>query len=299
MYGDNLQNNRIFYNFDSLKRILINSLKLNVMKTYNQLLVVVFLFICKIAYGDIAPSSNSSTQHYVSLCTKITNLNEYPEISFLGYVKSYFGSSFYAYEVSSNQCLTKGYKFNTFSLYAVKKSYLEGKAISTFDLPNDKNAVKASIAIDLSDGYYTPDSDPLISQEYCYKIIGYTDSTVALYKWKEVTKYNNGQSDLIRYYNSNGFPLLSQSIPNHSNSSVELFPNPAQKSAHLKITNTYTGNLRIAIFSVDGKKVSSTSIRKDESTLDYEMSVTSLSKGTYLVYVGIDDKVVWKKLVVN
>jgi len=269
------------------------------MKTYNQLLVVVFLFICKIAYGDIAPSSNSSTQHYVSLCTKITNLNEYPEISFLGYVKSYFGSSFYAYEVSSNQCLTKGYKFNTFSLYAVKKSYLEGKAISTFDLPNDKNAVKASIAIDLSDGYYTPDSDPLISQEYCYKIIGYTDSTVALYKWKEVTKYNNGQSDLIRYYNSNGFPLLSQSIPNHSNSSVELFPNPAQKSAHLKISNTYTGNLRIAIYSIDGKKVSSTSIRKDESTLDYEMSVTSLSKGTYLVYVGIDDKVVWKKLVVN
>jgi len=299
MYGDNLQSNRIFYNFDSLKRILINSLKLNVMKTYNQLLVVVFLFICKIAYGDIAPSSNSSTQHYVSLCTKITNLNEYPEISFLGYVKSYFGSSFYAYEVSSNQCLTKGYKFNTFSLYAVKKSYLEGKAISTFDLPNDKNAVKASIAIDLSDGYYTPDSDPLISQEYCYKIIGYTDSTVALYKWKEVTKYNNGQSDLIRYYNSNGFPLLSQSIPNHSNSSVELFPNPAQKSAHLKISNTYTGNLRIAIYSIDGKKVSSTSIRKDESTLDYEMSVTSLSKGTYLVYVGIDDKVVWKKLVVN
>ena len=299
MYGDNLQSNRIFYNFDSLKRILINSLKLNVMKTYNQLLVVVFLFICKIAYGDIAPSSNSSTQHYVSLCTKITNLNEYPEISFLGYVKSYFGSSFYAYEVSSNQCLTKGYKFNTFSLYAVKKSYLEGKAISTFDLPNDKNAVKASIAIDLSDGYYTPDSDPLISQEYCYKIIGYTDSTVALYKWKEVTKYNNGQSDLIRYYNSNGFPLLSQSIPNHSNSSVELFPNPAQKSAHLKISNTYTGNLRIAIYSIDGKKVSSTSIRKDESTLDYEMSVTNLSKGTYLVYVGIDDKVVWKKLVVN
>jgi hypothetical protein len=271
------------------------------MKTYNQLLVVFFLFICKIAYGDIGPWTPDPPAHYVTLCTKITNLDEYPEISLLGYVKSYQGSSFYAYEVSSNQCLTKGYKFNTFSLYAVKKSYLEGKVISTIDLPNDKNAVKANIAIDPSesDGYYTPDSNPLISQEYCYKIIGFTDTTVILYKWKEVTKYNNGQTDLIRYYNSNGFPLLSQSIANHSNSSVELFPNPAQKSAHLKITNTYTGNLRIAIFSIDGKKVSSTSIRKDEPTLDYEMSVTSLSKGTYLVYVGIDDKVVWKKLVVN
>lgn len=280
-------------------------MKLKDLKTYNQLLMVLFLFVSKIAYGDIAPSSNSnsSKQHYVTLCTKITNLNEYPEISLLGYVKSYMGSSFRTYEVSSNQCLTKDYKYNIFCLYAVKKTYLEGKVISTMDLPNDKNAVKASIALDPSDGYYV-DSNPLISEEYFYKIIGFTETSFELSLWKVVSKFNNGQADLIVNIPNINLILPSQSIPtstpaNHSESSVELFPNPTQKSAHLKVTNTYTGKLQIAIFSIDGKKVNSTFIRKDESSLDYEMSVASLSKGTYLVYIGIDGMVVWKKLIVN
>jgi hypothetical protein len=288
------------------------------MKTYNQLLMVLFLFVSKIAYGDIAPSSNSnsSKQHYVTLCTKITNLNEYPEISLLGYVKSYMGSSFRTYEVSSDQCLTKDYKYNTFCLYAVKKTYLEGKDISAMDLPNDKNAVKASIALDPSDGYYVADSNPLISEEDFYKIIGFTDTSFVLRIWKVVSKFNHGQADLIvnipdisSILFSQNFPTsdstsdstsITTSIPtNHSESSVELFPNPTQKNAHLKVTNTYTGKLQIAIFSIDGKKVNSTFIRKDEPTLDYEMSVASLSKGTYLVYIGIDGMVVWKKLIVN
>jgi hypothetical protein len=276
------------------------------MKTYNQLLMVLFLFVSKIAYGDIAPSSNSnaSTQHYVTVCTKITNLNEYPEISLLGYVKSYVGSSFHTYEVSLNQCLTKDYKYNTLCLYAVKKTYLEGKDISTMDLPNDKNAVKASIPLDPADGYYVAGSNPLISEEYFYKIIGFTETSFVLYKWKVVNKFNNGQADLVVNIPNINLISLSQSIPtsiptNHSESGVELFPNPTQKSAHLKFTNTYTGKLLIAIYSIDGKKVNSTFIRKDEPTLDYEMSIASLSKGTYLVYIGIGGKVVWKKLIVN
>lgn len=276
------------------------------MKTFIQLLIVLLLFVSKIACGDIAPSSNSnsSTQHYVTVCTKITNLNEYPEISLLGYVKSYIGSSFHTYEVSSNQCLTKDYKYNTFCLYAVKKTYLEGKVISTMNLPDDKNAVKASIALDPSDGYYVANSNPLISEEYFYKIIGFTETSFVLSICKVVSKFNHGLADLIVNIPDINLILPSQitpsSIPtNHSESSVELFPNPTQKSVHLKVTNTYTGKLQIAIFSIDGKKVNSTFLRKDEYMLDYEMSVASLSKGTYLVYIGIDGKVIWKKLIVN
>ena len=166
--------------------------------------------------------------------------------------------------------------------------------------------------MDPSDGYYADSSNPLISEEDSYKIIGFTDTSVVLCIWKVVSKFNHGLADLVVNIPDFNSILLSQSIPtsnatsittsiptNHSESSVELFPNPTQKSTHLKVTNTYTGKLQIAIFSIDGKKVNSTFIRKDEPTLDYEMSVASLSKGTYLVYVGIDDKVVWKKLVVN
>ena len=278
------------------------------MKTYCQLIIVLFLFVSKIAYGDIGPSgpSSGSTQHYVTLCTKITNLNEYPEISLLVYVKSFAGFSFHSYEVSSDQCLTKDYKFDRLSLYAVKKEYLIGKNISTIDLPNDKNASKSSIELDSSvdpstfDGYYVPNSNPLITQESFYKIIGYTDSTVVLFKWKVVSKFNHGQADLIFIIPNSDLTTLSQTLPaNQSTSGIELFPNPAQKSAHIKITNTYNGYLYIGIFSVDGKKVNSAYIRKDDSTLDYDISVASLSKGTYLVYLRIGDKIVSKKLIVN
>jgi hypothetical protein len=276
------------------------------MKTYNQLLMVLFLLVSGIVYGDIAPTSNSnsSRQHYVTLCTKITNLNEYPEISLLGYVKSYNGSSSHTYEVLSDQCLTKDYKYNTFYLYAVRKKYLEGKVISAMDLPNDMNAVKANIALDASDGYYVANSNPLISEEYFYKIVGFTETSFILNVWKVVSKFNNGQPDLIIEIPNINLILIPQSIPtsihaNLSESSVELFPNPTQKSTHLKVTNTYKGKLQIAIFSIDGKIVNSTFIRKDELTLDYVIPVASLSKGTYLVYLGIDGMAVWKKLILN
>jgi len=277
------------------------------MKTYCQLIIVLFLFVGKIAYGDIAPSgpSSGSTQHYVTLCSKITNLNEYPEISLLVYVKSFAGFSFHTYEVSSDQCLTKDYKFDRLSLFAVKKEYLTGKNISTIDLPNDKNAIKSSIELDATvdpstfNGYYVPNSNPLITQESFYKIIGYTDSTVVLFKWKVVSKFN-GQADLIFIIPNSDLTTLSQTLlANQSTSGIELFPNPAQKSARIKISNTYNGYLYIGIFSVDGKKVNSAYIRKDDSTLDYDISVASLSKGNYLVYIRIGDKIVSKKLIVN
>lgn len=271
------------------------------MKTYNQLLIVLFLLVSKMAYGDIGPIGPPpvTVYHYVTLCTSITNLEEYPEIALLAFVKTYDGTS-YVYQVRSNQCMTKGNKNNTFSLYAVKKSYLVGKVISTLDLPNDKNAIKTNIPLDPpdNDGYYTNDQSQISNLQYLYKIAGFTDTSMVIYKSKEITKYSNGRLDLVKNFAASGdLIMLAKSIP--TNYGVELFPNPAQKNAHIMITNTYTGNLHIGVFSIDGKKISSTFVPKEDTSLDYEFSVVNLKKGIYLIYIGIGDKVVWKKLIVN
>jgi hypothetical protein len=269
------------------------------MKTFNRLFVIAFLFISNLALGDIIPSNS----HYVDLCLKITNLDEYPEIALLGYVKQFGISHNETYAVSSNECLTKGYSHNTLELFAVKKLYIQGKDTSKIDLPKDKNAVKTSISIDPYLGY-VPDSNPLKSKEQYYKIVGFTDTTVVIYKWKEVSKFNNGRADITETFAFTGdVTKLSQKITTgidakKSTSKIELFPNPAQKNVYFKIAGNYLGNVSISIYSLDGKKVSSAYITKAMSTLGYEMQ-TDLNKGTYLVYFVLGEKTEWKKLIIQ
>jgi hypothetical protein len=270
------------------------------MKTYSQLLMIIFLLIGRTASADIIPENS----HYVTMCVKITNLEEYPEISLLGYVKSFGGSHFLTYEVLSSNCLSKGYKFYTLELYAVPKTYLIGKDTSELDLPNDKNAVITNIQINPYYGYIN-NSNPLISVEQYYKIVGFTESSVIIYKWQEINKYNNGQKDQVKTFDYTGdISILSQKITtgtsaSKTNSGIELFPNPAQKNVHLKISNNYQGTVQIGVFTTDGKKVNSMYAAKESATLEYTIPISSLSKGTYLVYVGIGKKAEWKKLVVN
>lgn len=269
------------------------------MKTYSQLLMIIFLFIGKTAFADVIPEN----AHYVSMCVKITNIEEYQEIALLGFIESRVGSN-QIYLVSQSKCLTKGYKFNTLELYAVKKTYLEGKDTSKLDLPNDKNAVKTNIQINPYYGYIS-DSNPLVSIEQYYKIVGFTESSVIIYMWKEISKYNNGQKDQVKTFDYTGdVSILSQKIitgssTSENNSGIELFPNPAQKNVHLKITNNYQGPIHIGVFTIDGKKISSSFATKENTLLDYVIPISSLSKGTYLVYVGIGDKTTWEKMVVN
>ena len=260
------------------------------MKTYSQLLMLIFLFTSRSVLADLIPGN----AHYVSKCVKITNLKDYPEISMIGFERTPSGQNNQVFSISSS-CIALMYKYDKLTIYALKKTYLEDKDISVLDLPHDKNAVKTSIPIYPYFGYVS-NSNPLVSMEEYYKIVGFTDTSVVIYKWQEISKFNNGQKDQFKTFDYTGdISILSQKIltgtsTSESNSGIELFPNPAQKNVHLKISNNYQGIVHIGVFTTDGKKINSMFATKESATLDYIVPISSLPKGTYLVYVGIGKK---------
>jgi hypothetical protein len=164
------------------------------MKPIKILFLIAGLFMTMASYGDlIIPNT-----HFVDKCIKITNLSDYPEISLIGIIYYLQGNSIEdAYLVSSDLCLYQGYRMNKFEIRATRNDYLAGRNLKETDWTSNENTLLSSIPILTSGGYF-PDSNPLESIEAFYKIAGFTDTSVVLYKWKEIMCYNNGLDDSVK-----------------------------------------------------------------------------------------------------
>lgn len=269
------------------------------MKKHILFFVIAFSLISKIGVCDVIPSNS----HYVQKCVKITNLEDYPEVSLIGFMlPSPTGSDNYL--ITSTKCLTRGYYFDYFNVFAVKKEYLIGKNIQKLDFTKDPNALPSNISIEPSGGYFD-NSNPISSIEQYYKIIGFSETSVILLKWKEVNKFNNGKPDSTSTYTYNGeLSKLYQTIPTNINSnlyysSIEIYPNPAQKNLHLKLTNKYLGNIPVEITTITGKKLKSININKTGTVIDQDIRIENLATGTYIVYVRIGNKTESKKVIIK
>jgi hypothetical protein len=124
------------------------------------------------------------------------------------------GESRGIYVITSSDCLTKGYKFNSFDVYAVNTQYLDGKSIYTLDLLNDTNALKSNVDINPYGGYIH-DSIPIVAIDEYYIVMGFTDNSVVLHKYMEETTYqrDNVWSSSFKTFEYTGDTNLYQQIP--------------------------------------------------------------------------------------
>jgi hypothetical protein len=272
-----------------------------VMKTTKSIFLFFALFVFSAAYGDIIPDNS----HYVTKCVKISNIEDYPQVSLVACVIGVDGKSFdNSYLISSTSCLGKGYKLNHLLIYAVCKDYLTGKDIEKLDLTKDYNAIPANCIIDPYEGYIS-NSNPLNFVGQYYKIIGFSGNTIVLFKWKEVFAYNNGKSDSTQIFNttnnqlSQNFPDITKIKPVKADSKIELFPNPTSGSFSLKVDNNYYGKVNVKIFSLDGKNVHNKVFEKTSATDTFTINEEELAKGTYFVKIQIGELSETKKILVN
>lgn len=269
------------------------------MKKYLFCLIFIPFLLSKICYGDIIISHT----HSVQKCVKITNLEDYPDIALVGFIIP-MGSNYESYLISSSKCLSKGYKYNDFNVYAVNKAYLTGKDLNKLDLPRDPNAVQSNIKIEPYFGYMN-DSIPISGLEQYYQIVGFSKTNVILYLWKEVTKFNDGKPDLTKTFAYNGdVSLLYQKIQTGTSSkelkpSFELYPNPANKKFHLRINNLYVGDVPIEITGLDGKAIKSLIVNKFSYRLDTDIQIDNIRKGTYIVSLKFGRSVESTKMVIK
>ena len=161
------------------------------------------------ASADVIPDNS----HSLNRCVKVVNLDKFPDIALISYVTGPMVKNSIISQINNNECLTKGYKFNSLKVYWNTKN----KA----DSIDPNNLLLDTIEVY---GGYVDQKNPLVKEDVEYSIAGFSGGKLVLYKSQQISEYNNGTPKKIESFTN---PLIKIE-PNNQN--------PEQK----KITQTPT-----------------------------------------------------------
>jgi hypothetical protein len=136
-----------------------------------KILIVVFtlMFIISTVEADMIPND----YHAVNRSVIINNLDQYPDLTFIGRVEGPMTN--YSYILTNNVPLAKGYKFNTFYLYAASNSVLEAKG----GIDNLNYSLTEANIID--PGFYIiKDDSALASDTIIFSVQGLSNQNIIL-----------------------------------------------------------------------------------------------------------------------
>lgn len=243
--------------------------------------------------------------HVVNKCIKITNLNDYPEISLIGICYSLPGKgNNNVYLVSTDMCLFTTNHLNKFEVRAVRNDYLTGKNLEETDWASDEHALKSSICF-APYSESVPDSNPLTGIEEFCQIVGFTDSSVVMYKWKEIRRYNNGLADSVKTFEYSGnLQSLSQTIPSgiqHQSrySGIRVYPNPARETLTIGSIEGYTGDVKAELVNTNGKVVKLYRLLEGADNSVYPLGISRLSPGLYFLKIRLGEFTEVRKVVIE
>ncbi len=156
------------------------------------LLNFVFMFSSTVSADLIPPY-----YHSVDRCVKVVNLNEFPNVVLIGYITGHAIDKYEAYQILDNECLTKGYKFNSFNIYWTTK-----EKFNSIDLKN-LNLMDINLLLKNFEpsNKYISDKNPLVGEDIEYSIAGFSNSKLVFYKSKQTSEYNNGNPKKIEIFN--------------------------------------------------------------------------------------------------
>lgn len=132
------------------------------------------------------------------ICVRVINLDKYPNVALISLNECMPpSSSRKANHIKKNSCI-KVYKLCPLKIYAVNKDYLSKyKNINEIDWEKDEHVLKSNVGIN---GKTFETFEPISEVEISLKIIGFTDTSIVLFKSSQVYKYNNGLPDSIQNF---------------------------------------------------------------------------------------------------
>ncbi len=150
-----------------------------------------FVFLCwSEVLADIIPENS----HPLDLCVEVVNLDQFPDINLIGYITGPMpmveGSE--TYSVENGECLTKGYKFNSLSIYngSVEPSNLLLEGVEVY-------------------GGYVDENDPLIKKRIEYSLVELDGVGMVLHKFKITSSYNDGSEDKFELFQA---PMITNPL---------------------------------------------------------------------------------------
>ena len=175
------------------------------------LVLLIMCFIPFLVFSDVAPSD----MHPVDNCVRFTNLDEYPEITILGYIVGPTYDSPQFFEIQNGKCLDKGYKFNDLGLYWAQKKYVDSIGIENIviktdigpelwgdayfkQVTNDPNIFFITSAIDPGD-IWVPDYETLKARISDYEIAGFVGDQIIIYLSKQIQYFSPAEEEIVEY----------------------------------------------------------------------------------------------------
>ena len=148
-----------------------------------------------VTLGDIIPDDS----HYVSREVLITNINAFPQIAIIGYATGPMGG-FPPYVVEQGKPLNKGYKFNQFALFAIRKDLLaDAGGVQALDVASIAVRYPVARVVDPG-GRYVSNAYSLDSESFYYEIAVATAAEVTLKLVRHAQRFRDGREDLIVRY---------------------------------------------------------------------------------------------------
>ena len=185
-----------------------------------------FLFIYAITFASTASADViPPNSHSLNRSVKVVNLNEFPNVTLIGYYTGPMVDNYETYEIKNNECLTKGYKFNTLSIYWNKK-----------DKTNTIEPEKILLKDIESYGGYIDENNPLVKEVIEYSIAGFNGDKLVLYKSKQSSEYNDGTPPKVETFAS---PLQNTQPKNQDQQKKEVKPTPTS-DPNIDETNNQT-----------------------------------------------------------
>lgn len=169
--------------------------------------LLISLFICLIVKADKLQSyltvddwSSFRTKKAV-VCVQIENLAEYPDISVIGlptnigYKKS---NSAFEFKTGTSYMVQR---FCPITIFGVKREYLKAMGIKKIDWENDKHVIKSNLIIDAKK---STSETPIIMVRLNYKIAGFQDSSIVIYKSSSTIIYKDDKHNFVHQFGDIG-----------------------------------------------------------------------------------------------
>lgn len=164
------------------------------------------LFICLIVKADKFQSylteDDLSSFRIVKavVCVQLENLADYPDISVIGLPKNMgYKKSNSAFEFKSGASYLIQ-RFCPITIYAINREYLKVMGIKNIDWENDKHVIKSNLIMDAKKCNM---ETPIIMVQLNYKIAGFLDSRVVIYKSSETVICKDIKPNFVQNY---GYP---------------------------------------------------------------------------------------------
>lgn len=180
------------------------------------LLQSLFLFLFAVVFvpsvsADVIPGNS----HPLDRCVRVVNLNDFPDVALIGYYTGPMVDDYEIYPIENNQCLTKGYKFNTLRVYW-----------NTKENATDIDSNKLLLEDIESFGGYVDNKNPLFKEHIEYSLSGANDQFV-LYKSKQISEYNDGTPTKVQTFDNTGEIVDTIELPeNDPEEPLPLEPTP-------------------------------------------------------------------------